>query len=53
MADEPEGDQEPADIPALFATIHFQSDERADGYTDEDICTLNAIANPTKLGPSK
>jgi hypothetical protein len=53
MADEPEDDQVPADIPALFATIHFQSDERPDGYTDEDIQALNALANPTKLGPSK
>ena len=32
-------------IPALFATIHFKSDERPDGYTEEDIADLNAIAN--------
>lgn len=31
--------------PALFATIHFQSDERPDGYTDEDIAKLNDLAN--------
>lgn len=48
MADEPEDDQEPADIPALFATIHFQSDERPDGYSAEDIRTLNTIANTAK-----
>ena len=53
MSDQPESDREQPDSPALFATIHFQSDDRPDGYTDEDICTLNAIANPTKLGPSK
>ena len=45
MADEPEDDQASADIPALFATIHFQSDERPDGYTDEDIAKLNRLAN--------
>lgn len=50
MPDEPQDDQEPADIPALFATIHFQGDERPDGYSAEDIHTLNTIANPTKLG---
>lgn len=53
MADEPEDDRATADIPALFATIHFQSDERPDGYTDEDIAALNAIANETKLKPAK
>lgn len=35
-------------IPALFATIRFQSDERPDGYTDDDIQTLNEIANTPK-----
>lgn len=45
MADEPEDDQASADIPALFATIHFRSDERPDGYTDEDIAKLNDLAN--------
>lgn len=53
MADEPEGDQEPVDIPALFATIHFQSDERPDGYTDEDIQALNALANTPKPKPAE
>lgn len=48
MADGLEDDQAPADIPALFATIHFQSDERPDGYTDEDIQALNALANTPK-----
>lgn len=33
------------DIPALFATIHFKSDRRLDGYTDEEIAELNRIAN--------
>lgn len=32
-------------IPALFATIHFRSDERPDGYSDEDIAELNKLAN--------
>lgn len=32
-------------IPALFATIHFQSEERPGGYTDEDIRALNTLAN--------
>ena len=31
--------------PALFATIHHQSDERPNGYTAEDIAELNRIAN--------
>lgn len=34
-----------ADGPALFATIHHQSDERPDGYTAEDIAELNRLAN--------
>jgi|GEM_PF-5074561 len=37
-------DDEPI-IPALFATIHHQSDERPDGYTAEDIEELNRLAN--------
>lgn len=32
-------------IPSLFATIHFKSDERPDGYTAEDIAELNQKAN--------
>nr|WP_315053219.1 hypothetical protein [uncultured Brevundimonas sp.] len=39
----PSDDQ--ADAPALFATIHHQSDERPDGYTAEDIAELNRLAN--------
>lgn len=48
MPSKPKDDQEPTDTPALFATIHFQSDERPDGYTDEDIQALNMIANTPK-----
>lgn len=40
-------------IPALFATIHFQSDERPDGYTDEDIRALNTLANTPKPRPTE
>lgn len=36
---------EPKDIPALFATIHHQSDDRPDGYTSDDIAELNRMAN--------
>jgi len=50
LADEPKEDQEPPNIPALFATIHFQSDERPDGYTDEDIVALNTLANTPSRG---
>ncbi|MFA4950459.1 hypothetical protein [Brevundimonas sp.] len=39
------------EIPALFATVHFQSDERPDGYSAEDIASLNAIANKAKPRP--
>lgn len=41
MSDERKDDQEPADIPALFATIHFQSSERPRGYTAEELAELN------------
>jgi hypothetical protein len=34
-----------AGIPALFATIHFRSPERPDGYTPEEIAQLNELAN--------
>ena len=40
-----------ADIPALFATIYFRSDERPDGYTDEDIAELNEAANAEPAPP--
>lgn len=33
------------DVPALFATIHFRSDQRPDGFTDEEIARLNEVAN--------
>jgi len=32
-------------IPALFATIHFRSDDRPEGYTDKDIAELNEALN--------
>lgn len=35
----------PARIPALFATIHFRSERRPNGYTDEEIVRLNELAN--------
>lgn len=53
MSDKPKNDQNPPVIPALFATIHFRSDARPDGYTDEDIAALNAIANKPKPKPAK
>lgn len=31
--------------PALFATIHFETPQRPDGYTDADIAELNRLAN--------
>lgn len=40
MAD-PEDDK----IPNLFATIHFRSDKRPNGYTSEDIAEMNIAAN--------
>jgi hypothetical protein len=36
---------DPRELPALFATIHFRSPQRPDGYTDEDIAELNRLAN--------
>lgn len=32
-------------LPALFATIHFRSTRRPDGYTADDIADLNRAAN--------
>jgi hypothetical protein len=32
-------------IPALFATIHWRSKERPDGYTAADVSWLNVVAN--------
>lgn len=34
-----------AEIPALFATIHFRSAERPNGYTEADIAELNERLN--------
>ena len=31
--------------PALFATIHFRSDRRPHGYTDDEIAELTELAN--------
>lgn len=39
---------DPKPIPALFATIHFRSDKRPDGYTDDEITELNQLANGEK-----
>ena len=33
------------DPPALFATIHFRSERRPAGYTNEEIARLNELAN--------
>lgn len=33
------------DVPALFATIHFRSERRPRGYTDEEVVRLNELAN--------
>ena len=41
------------DIPALFATIHHQSDDRPDGYTANDIADLNRLANGSDSNPRK
>ncbi len=38
-------DTDPSQIPALFATIHHQSDTRPDGYSSDDIERLNNDAN--------
>lgn len=38
------------DIPALFATIHFKSDDRPNGYTMEDIEEMNRLANSRLRG---
>ncbi len=35
----------PGDVPAIFATIHFRSADRPDGYTSEEIEDLNIEAN--------
>ncbi|WP_286951991.1 MULTISPECIES: hypothetical protein [Brevundimonas] len=35
-------------LPALFATIHFRSARRPDGYTADEIAHLNRAANRRK-----
>lgn len=47
---EPEAKDGPDPIPALFATIHFRSAERPNGYTDDEIAKLNQTANLHRLG---
>lgn len=46
-------DSPEAEIPALFATIHFRSDARPDGYTDEDIAEMNRLANQRPVSNGK
>ena len=48
MTDKPKPTPDPQQIPALFATIHFRSAERPDGYTDAEIAELNILANVPK-----
>jgi hypothetical protein len=38
-------DEREKHIPSLFATIHWRSEDRPDGYTDADVAWLNVIAN--------
>lgn len=45
MTDDTDLNAKPPSTPALFATIHFRSGERPDGYTDDDIIQLNRITN--------
>lgn len=45
MTDKPDQPAEPDPIPALFATIHFRSDKRPSGYTDDEIAELNEALN--------
>jgi hypothetical protein len=47
-ADAPEAetpDVENEKLPALFATIHHQSEQRPEGYSPDDIEELNNLAN--------
>lgn len=39
--------------PALFATIHHKSEDRPDGYSDDDIGELNRLANGKAEAPLK
>jgi hypothetical protein len=40
-----QSDKSDDQIPSLFATIHFRSEQRPDGYTNDDIELLNIQAN--------
>jgi hypothetical protein len=51
--DEQGAKPKPARIPALFATIHFRSERRPNGYTDEEIAELNELANRDDKGDDK
>lgn len=42
---EPSADEEPDEFPALFATIHFKSEHRPNGYTAEEIAEINRYLN--------
>lgn len=44
---------EAASHPALFATIHHKSEDRPDGYSDDDIGELNQLANGKSEAPRK
>lgn len=41
-------DDDEKELSALFATIHFRSARRPDGYTDDEIAELNRAANPRR-----
>jgi len=43
--DQPDQDDDDSKIPNLFATIHFKSDQRPDGYTSKDLWEMNNNAN--------
>jgi hypothetical protein len=45
MTDEKSPEDIATEVPALFATIHFQGPGRPDGYTPEEIAELNELAN--------
>lgn len=37
-----------ADVPSLFATIHFRSEARPNGYTDKELEEINMALNPKR-----
>lgn len=41
---------EEEDIPAIFATIHFKSEHRPDGYEPEEIAEINRKLAEKKNG---